>query len=208
MPLDILTIGEALVEIMRTDIDQPLDAPGPSPAPTPAARLHLRRASRASRPMKTAAIGSVGADAFGECLLNQLRADGVSTLGVRQLPDQPTGVAFVAYRADGSRSFVFSLGAGGHIKADMLRPELFDGLRCLHIMGSTLSMSAEVLERVSPSPGPGRGCRRADQLRPQPAAGAAAAGAGAHRLRRLHRRRGRPAADRRRSWFSSVKLIP
>ena len=25
MPLDILTIGEALVEVMRTDIDQPLD---------------------------------------------------------------------------------------------------------------------------------------------------------------------------------------
>lgn len=29
MPLDILTTGEALVEIMRTDIDQPLDAPEP-----------------------------------------------------------------------------------------------------------------------------------------------------------------------------------
>ena len=27
MPLDILTIGEALVEVMRTDIDQPLDQP-------------------------------------------------------------------------------------------------------------------------------------------------------------------------------------
>ena len=30
MPLDILTIGEALVEIMRTDIDQPLIQPGTS----------------------------------------------------------------------------------------------------------------------------------------------------------------------------------
>jgi len=28
MPLDILTIGEALVEIMRADIDQPLDQHG------------------------------------------------------------------------------------------------------------------------------------------------------------------------------------
>jgi len=28
MPLDILTIGEALVEVMRTGIDQPLDQPG------------------------------------------------------------------------------------------------------------------------------------------------------------------------------------
>ena len=74
-----------------------------------------------------------------------MRTDGVSTVGVRQLPDQPTGVAIVAYQADGSRSFVFSLGAGGHITSELLPPLLFDGLRCLHIVGSTLSMSAEVL---------------------------------------------------------------
>ena len=30
MPFDILTIGEALVEVMRTDIDQPLTNPAPS----------------------------------------------------------------------------------------------------------------------------------------------------------------------------------
>ena len=88
--------------------------------------------------MKTAAIGSVGADAFGECLLNQLAADGVVTDGMRQLPEQTTGVAFVAYNANGSRDFVFSLGAGGHITSDMLKPALFDGLRCFHLMGSTL----------------------------------------------------------------------
>ena len=35
MPLDILTIGEALVEVMRTDIDQPLDKPGPFVGPYP-----------------------------------------------------------------------------------------------------------------------------------------------------------------------------
>ena len=145
MPLDILTIGEALVEIMRTGVDQPLDAPGPFTGPYPSGAPFIFAVQAARLGLKSAAIGSVGADAFGDCLLNQLAADGVSTLGVRQLPDQPTGVAFVSYQADGSRSFVFSLGAGGHINADMLRPELFEGLRCLHIMGSTLSMSAEVL---------------------------------------------------------------
>ena len=145
MPLDILTIGEALVEVMRTDVDQPLDRPGPFTGPYPSGAPFIFAVQAARLGMKTAAIGSVGADAFGDCLLNHLRADGVSTAGVRQLHDQPTGVAFVSYQADGSRSFVFSLGAGGQLTADMLLPELFDGLRCFHIMGSTLSMSADAL---------------------------------------------------------------
>lgn len=145
MPLDILTIGEALVEVMRTGLDQPLDQPGPFSGPYPSGAPFIFAVQAARLGLKTAAIGSVGADAFGDCLLNQLRADGVSTQGIRRHNDQPTGVAFVSYQADGSRSFVFSLGAGGHLKTDMLLPELFDGLRCFHIMGSTLSMSAEVL---------------------------------------------------------------
>ena len=65
---------------------------------------------------------------------------------MRQLADQPTGIAFVAYNADGSRDFVFSLGAGGHLANDMLDPALFAGLRCFHLMGSTLSMSQTALE--------------------------------------------------------------
>ena len=145
MPLDILTIGEALVEVMRSDIDQPLNQPGPFTGPYPSGAPFIFAVQAARLGLRTAAIGLVGADAFGECLLNQLRADGVITDGVVQLPDQTTGVAFVAYNADGSRNFVFSLGAGGHLTADMLQPALFDGLRCFHIMGSTLSMSAEVL---------------------------------------------------------------
>lgn len=145
MPLDILTIGEALVEVMRTDIDQPLNQPGPFVGPYPSGAPFIFAVQAARLGMRSGAIGSVGADAFGECLLNQLAADGIVADGVRQLPHQTTGVAFVSYQADGSRNFVFSLGAGGHIASDMLLPELFEGTRCFHIMGSTLSMSAEAL---------------------------------------------------------------
>lgn len=145
MPLDILTIGEALVEIMRTDIDQPLHKPGPFVGPYPSGAPFIFAAQAARLGMKTGAIGSVGADAFGDCLLDQLRADGVEAAGVRQHRDAPTGLAFVAYRADGGRDFVFSLGAGGRITGDMLLPELFAGLRCFLVMGSTLSMSGDVL---------------------------------------------------------------
>ena len=145
MPSDILTIGEALVEIMRTDIDQPLDAPAPFTGPYPSGAPFIFAVQAARLGMKTAAIGSVGADAFGDCLLRRLATDGVDTDGVKRLTNQTTGIAFVAYRADGARDYVFSLGAGGHITADMLQPSLFAGLRCFHVMGSTLSMSAAVL---------------------------------------------------------------
>ena len=145
MPLDILTIGEALVEIMRTDIDQPLNQPGPFVGPYPSGAPFIFATQAARLGMRAAAIGSVGADAFGECLLNQLEADGVLRDAVRQLPNQTTGIAFVAYKSDGARDFVFSLGAGVHLSADMLNPALFEGLRCFHVMGSTLSMSEAVL---------------------------------------------------------------
>ncbi len=146
MPLDILTIGEALVEVMRTDIGQPLSRPGPFVGPYPSGAPFIFAAQAARLGMEAAAIGSVGDDAFGACLLAQLREDGMSTAGLRQLPDQSTGVAFVAYRASGAREYVFSLGAGGHLTADMLKPALFAGLRCFHLMGSTLSMSETVLQ--------------------------------------------------------------
>ena len=146
MTLDILTIGEALVEVMRTDIDQPLDRPGPFVGPYPSGAPFIFAVQAARLGLATAAIGSVGNDAFGDCLRDQLIADGVSVNGLRQLADQPTGIAFVAYHADGSRNFVFSLGAGGRLESDMLDPALFAGLRCFHLMGSTLSMSQTALE--------------------------------------------------------------
>ena len=143
--MDILTIGEALVEVMRTDIDQPLSQPGPFIGPYPSGAPFIFAVQAARLGMQTAAIGTVGADAFGDCLIDQLHSDGVVTDGLRRLPDQPTGVAFVAYNADGSRDFVFSLGAGGQLSHDMLRSELFHDLRCFHLMGSTLSMSETAL---------------------------------------------------------------
>ena len=69
MPLDILTIGEALVEVMRTDIDQPLDKPGPFVGPYPsgapfifavqAARLGMKTPPSARSGMTPSAIACV-----------------------------------------------------------------------------------------------------------------------------------------------------
>jgi sugar/nucleoside kinase (ribokinase family) len=56
-------------------------------------------------------------------------------------------VAFVAYRHDGTRDFLYHIAhaAAGQIDSSMLSPAAFDGLKCLHVMGSTLSMHADAL---------------------------------------------------------------
>lgn len=144
MALDILTLGEALVEVMRTDVNQPLNRPALFTGPYPSGAPFIFAVQSARLGMKTATIGAVGRDAFGECLLHQLDVDGVNRDHVYQLDEFTTGVAFVSYRDDGSRDFVFSLGAGGQLSKDMVNPSLFEGLRCLHLMGSTVSVSPQV----------------------------------------------------------------
>jgi tagatose kinase len=148
MALDLLTFGEALVEVMRTGIDQPLDRPALFTGPYPSGAPFIFAVQAARLGAKVGAVGAVGDDAFGRCLLEQLKVDGVETRGVHVLPDHTTGVAFVAYNGDGSREFVFHArhAAAGQLSVAMLDEALFEGLRCLHIMGSTLSMHSDGLQ--------------------------------------------------------------
>jgi sugar/nucleoside kinase (ribokinase family) len=142
MSLDLLTFGEALVEMMRTGIDQPLDRPALFTGPYPSGAPFIFTVQAARLGAQAGCIGAVGDDWFGKCQLDQLRADGVDLRGVHTLKDYTTGVAFIAYNADGSRDFVFHArhAAAGQISDAMLDPELFTGLKCLHITGSSLSM--------------------------------------------------------------------
>jgi sugar/nucleoside kinase (ribokinase family) len=148
MALDILTFGEALVEVMRTEIDQPLHRPALFTGPYPSGAPFIFAVQAARLGAKVGAIGAVGDDAFGRSLLDQLAEDGVDSRGVRVLPDYTTGVAFVAYNGDGSRDFVFHArhAAAGQLSPDILDESLFEGLKCLHIMGSTLSMHDDALQ--------------------------------------------------------------
>ena len=146
MQLDLLIVGEALVEVMRTGVGQPLHQPGPFIGPYPSGAPFILAAQAARLGLYVGAVGAVGDDAFGRCLREQMDADGIETSGLRVLNTHTTGVAFVAYNSDGTRNFVFSLGAGGELSPDMLDAALFEHLRCLHLMGSTLSMSARALD--------------------------------------------------------------
>jgi sugar/nucleoside kinase (ribokinase family) len=156
-PLDLLTFGEALAEVMRTEKDVPLHTPGGFTGPYPSGAPFIFAVQAARLGARAGAIGCVGAtadgapDAFARNLLEQLDRDGVDTRGVLALPGHTTGVAFIAYERSGARDYVFHLrhAASGQLHPGLLdHPEIgnmLEGLGCLHIMGTALSMHDDAL---------------------------------------------------------------
>lgn len=146
----IIAIGEILVEIMaETRGDgfrepQPLTGPYPSGAPA----IFIDQVARLGHP--AAMIGAVGDDDFGTLNVERLRADGVDVSGIAVHPGASTGSAFVRYREDGGRNFVFNLrdSANRHIRLDDRAKALLAGNVHLHVVGSSLGADA-VLEAIT-----------------------------------------------------------
>ncbi|UUP18218.1 tagatose kinase [Nitratireductor thuwali] len=138
----ILTVGEILVEIIAaTKGDgfrevQPLTGPYPSGAPA----IFVDQIGRLG--FEAAIIGRVGEDDFGHLNIARLAADGVDVSGVDVAAGEATGCAFVRYRPDGARSFVYTL--DGSATATLALTEAGEALMgsCghIHIMGTALSV--------------------------------------------------------------------
>lgn len=141
----ILVIGEILVEIMADETGQgflePLALTGPFPSGAPA--IFASQVARMGHPC--AIISAVGQDDFGRINLDRLQADGVDISAVAIDTDRPTGHAFVRYRPDGNRDFIFNIrhAACGFIPVDApaTRQAITDAAH-LHVMGSSLSSQA------------------------------------------------------------------
>ena len=138
----VIALGELLVEVMRVDVDQPLDEPGEFVGPYPSGAPAILCDAVARLGVPAGFIGVVGADDFGRCVLGRLRDDGVDTTHVRTAPGYTTGIAFVSYRGDGSRSFVFHLpqAAAALLGPEDVDPAYVAGARFVHITGSALSI--------------------------------------------------------------------
>lgn len=138
----IIVIGEILVEIMADTVGegflQPQSLSGPYPSG--ASAIFADQAARLGQPV--AIVSSVGNDDFGHLNLDRLKRDGVDVDGVHVDPDRPTGSAFVRYRSDGSRDFVFNIrhSAAGTLHVSDAARDILDVADHIHVTGSSLSI--------------------------------------------------------------------
>lgn len=141
----ILSIGEALVEIMRPQPDLPLDRPAPFVGPFPSGAPAIFADCAARLGVASGFIGVVGADDFGACLQHRLTADGVDLTHLAIDPDRLTGIAFVTYHSDGGRHFLFHMrdAAAGQLGPHHLDRDYVTQAEWLHICGSALAASEE-----------------------------------------------------------------
>lgn len=145
-------VGEILVEIVATTVGngfreaQPLIGPYPSGAPA----IFIDQCGKIGG--NAAMIGAIGDDDFGKVNLDRLVADGVDVSAISVDPHFPTGSAFVRYRTDGSRDFVYNIATSAASRfgwTDRVAA-LIAKAGHLHIMGSALSMpsACDVVDRA------------------------------------------------------------
>lgn len=145
----IVTIGEILVEIMAIErgngFIRPIPLVGPFPSGAPA--IFIDQAAKFGQPCGI--VGCVGADDFGRVNLDRLKQDGVDISGIAVDPEYATGSAFVRYREDGSRDFVFNINhsASGLTSLTDAARALIDSSDHLHVMGTSL-FSPEIVAAV------------------------------------------------------------
>jgi sugar/nucleoside kinase (ribokinase family) len=138
-----IVAGEILVEIMASERGlgflEPLALTGPYPSGAPA--IFIDQVAKLGG--GAGIIACVGRDDFGAINLERLRRDGVDVSAVSVSDRYPTGSAFVRYRPDGGRDFVYNIAesAAGRITLTDAARRLADGAGHLHVMGSALSIA-------------------------------------------------------------------
>ena len=106
MPLDLITLGEALIDLPSTQSGVSLtNAPGFAKVPAGAPANVAAAATKLG--LKTAFLSKVGDDPFGEAIVQTFAGLGVDTSRVVKDPAARTGLAFVSVQPDGSRDFLF-----------------------------------------------------------------------------------------------------
>ncbi|WP_435532452.1 sugar kinase [Rhizobium aquaticum] len=115
----------------------PIALTGPFPSGAPA--IFVDQCARLGQP--AAIVSAIGNDDFGRLNLERLKADGVDTSAIYIDDDRPTGTAFVRYRHDGRRDFVFNIAhaACGKLHRGDATDRVLASADHIHVMGSSLS---------------------------------------------------------------------
>lgn len=88
--------------------------------------------------VKTAVIGKVGSDGFGDFMVNSLQASGVDASGVVRDKSSATSATMVMVHGDGERSFIHYIGANACLSEDDINWDIVKKSRILHVAGSFL----------------------------------------------------------------------
>ena len=148
-----VTVGEILVEIVATSEGEgflePLNLIGPFPSGAPA--IFIDQCAKIGG--SAAMVGAVGDDDFGKANIRRLQRDGVDVSAISISADHPTGSAFVRYRPDGSRDFVFNIArsAAALIEWTPQVEMLVNRAGHLHVMGTVFAMPSawEITQRAA-----------------------------------------------------------
>ena len=143
---DVTALGELLIDFTENGMSaqgNPLYEANPGGAPCNVLAM-LNRAGR-----KTAFIGKVGQDIFGNRLRAVLDEVGIDTSNLVSDADVRTTLAFVETFADGDRDFSFyrNPGADMMLGEEELHLELLADTRLFHF--GTLSMTHEKVRRAT-----------------------------------------------------------
>lgn len=138
MKLDLLTVGEVLVDLTQTGTDARgirILAANPGGAPANAAVAAARLGAKA------AFAGCVGDDSFGAGLLQTLRDNQVDVSAAAVDRSVPTTLAIVTVNEAGERSFTFyrNPGADLRLRREQVPDEMLEQARIVHFGSVSLT---------------------------------------------------------------------
>ncbi len=137
---DVIALGEVLIDfacVSKDETGYPTMAAHPGGAPSNFLAALSKFGAR------TALLGKVGTDAFGNMLCATLAQSGIDTKGLVKADDVFTTLAFVTLDASGDRTFSFARkpGADTCLRFDELDTEMIDKARVFHF--GSLSLTDE-----------------------------------------------------------------
>lgn len=144
----IWTMGEALVEIMRPRAGMALAQAGEflGPFPSGAPAIFIDTVARLGHP--AGMIGGVGADDFGDCVVERLEGDGVDCRYIQRYAGYSTAVAFVTYFTDGSRKFLYHIDRTPAVMTPFDAAAASEDAGFFHVMGCSLMANADFRQEI------------------------------------------------------------
>ena len=93
--------------------------------------------------VKTAVIGRVGNDGFGDFLVNSLEKNGVDCTGMIRDMEAATSATMVMVHGDGERSFIHYIGANAVLSEADVNYDIVKNSKILHVAGTFLMPSLD-----------------------------------------------------------------